>query len=124
MRVLVTTLFAIAHRIQKPGFFLYFLFLSAKLVETGFLASQPAGWLRSANLTNQEKAQILNLKFKIVLMRRAIANSIETLLKFQRTLPFPNHSRDLDIRTLTTAIIRINRAAVGINTIIELCPAS
>jgi len=96
------------------------LFLSAKLVETGFLASQPAGWLGSANLTNQEKSQILNLKFKIVLMRRAIANSFETLLKIERTLPFPKQSWGLDIATLTTAIIRINRAAAGINTIIEL----
>ena len=57
-------------------------------------------------------------------MPRAIANSLETLLKFECTLPFPNQSRDLDIATLTTAIIRINRAAAGINTIIELCPAS
>ncbi|MEG5174742.1 hypothetical protein [Microcoleus sp. B3-D7] len=116
MRILLKTPFAIPHRIQKPGFFLYLLFLSAKLVETGFLASQPAGWLGSANLTNQEKSHILNLKFKIVLMRRAIANSIETILKFERTLPFPNQSRELDIRTLTTAIIKIDKAAAGINT--------
>lgn len=57
-------------------------------------------------------------------MRRAIANSFETILKFERTLPFPNHSRALDIHTLTTAIIKIDTAAAGINTIIEVCPAS
>ncbi|MEG4583956.1 hypothetical protein QUA54_01735 [Microcoleus sp. MOSTC5] len=57
-------------------------------------------------------------------MPRAIANSLETLLKVDRTLPFPNQSRDLDIGTLTTAIIRINTAAAGVNTIIEMYPAS
>ncbi|NQE37588.1 hypothetical protein [Microcoleus asticus] len=57
-------------------------------------------------------------------MPRAIANSLETLLKVDRTLPFLNHSRDLDIGTLTTAIIKINTAAAGVNTIIEVYPAS
>jgi hypothetical protein len=57
-------------------------------------------------------------------MPRASANSLKTLLKVDRTLPFPNLSGDVDIPTLTTAIIRINTAAAGINTIIELCPAS
>ncbi|MEG4531519.1 hypothetical protein [Microcoleus sp. D2_18a_D3] len=114
----------IAHRIQKPGFFLYLSFLSAKIVETGFLASKPAGWVRRVNHTNQEKSQISNLKSKIVLMPRAIANSFETLLKFERTLPFFNQSQPLDIPTLRTAIIKINTAAAGINTIIELCRAS
>ncbi|MEG4855053.1 hypothetical protein QUB10_29725 [Microcoleus sp. B5-D4] len=99
-------------------------FLSAKLVETGFLASQPAGLVRSVNLTHQEKSQISNLKSQIVLMPRAIANSFKTLLKFKRTLPFFNQSQPLDIPTLTTAIIKIDKAAAGINTIIELCPAS
>ncbi|MEG4506460.1 hypothetical protein QUA81_23055 [Microcoleus sp. F6_B4] len=47
------------------------------------------------------------------------ANFLKTLLKVDRTLPFPNHSRALDIRTLTTAIIKIDKAAAGINTIIE-----
>jgi hypothetical protein len=79
LRILLKTLFAIAHRIHKPGFFLYFSFLSAKLVETGFLASQPAGWVRSANLSNQGKSQISNLKSQIVLMPRQIVNSFETL---------------------------------------------
>ncbi|MBD0394818.1 MAG: hypothetical protein ICV52_13455 [Microcoleus sp. C1-bin4] len=79
MRILLKTPFAIAHRIHKPGFFLYFSFLSAKLVETGFLARQPAGWVRSANLTNQEKSQISNLKSQIVLMPRPIAIFFETL---------------------------------------------
>ncbi|WP_445172356.1 hypothetical protein [Microcoleus sp.] len=79
MRILLKTPFAIAHRIHKPGFFLYFSLLSAQLVETGFLARQPAGWVRSANLTNQGKSQISNLKSQLVLMPRAIANSFETL---------------------------------------------
>jgi len=57
-------------------------------------------------------------------MPRAIAHSFETLLKFERTLPFSNHSQPLDIPTLITAIIKIDKAAAGINTIIELCPAS
>ncbi|HSF73042.1 MAG TPA: hypothetical protein VLA84_04500 [Microcoleus sp.] len=57
-------------------------------------------------------------------MPRAIANSLKTLLKVDRTLPFPNPSQYLDIRTLRTAIININTAAAGINTIIELYLAS
>gem|GEM_PF-2006954 len=124
MKILLKTLFAIAHIFQKPGFFLYFLFLCAKVVETGFLASQPAGWVRSVNHTNQEKSQISNLKSQIVLMPRAIAHYFETLLKFDRTLPFPNQSLPLDIPTLTKAIIKIDKAVAGINTIIELYPTS
>jgi len=57
-------------------------------------------------------------------MPRAIANSFETLLKFDRTLPLPNQSRSLDIRTLTKAIIKIDTAVAGIHTIIELSPTS
>ncbi|MEG4985655.1 hypothetical protein QUB08_07755 [Microcoleus sp. BR0-C5] len=57
-------------------------------------------------------------------MPRAIANSLKTLLKVDRTLPFPNQSRYLDIRTLRTAIIKIDKAAAGTKTIIKLYPAS
>ncbi|MEG4891353.1 hypothetical protein QUA82_22975 [Microcoleus sp. F8-D3] len=52
------------------------------------------------------------------------ANSRETLLKVDRTLPDPNQSLPLDIPTLTKAIIKINTVAAGINTIIELYPTS
>ena len=57
-------------------------------------------------------------------MPRAIANSLKTLLKVDRTLPFPNQSQPLDIRTLTTAIIKIDKAAAGTKTIIELYATS
>ncbi|MEG4274346.1 MULTISPECIES: hypothetical protein [unclassified Microcoleus] len=57
-------------------------------------------------------------------MSRAIANFLKTLLKVDRTFPCPNQSPYLDIRTLRTAIIKIDKAAAGINTIIELYPAS
>ncbi|WP_333157741.1 hypothetical protein [Microcoleus sp. Pol14C4] len=57
-------------------------------------------------------------------MPMAIANSFETLLKVDRTLPDPNQILPLDIPTLTKAIIKTNTVAAGINTIIELCPAN
>jgi hypothetical protein len=53
-----------------------------------------------------------------------IANSFETLAFIRAHSSLTQPERYLDIPTLTTAIIRINTAAAGINTIIKLCPAS